>query len=721
MRRNLLQGFAGLLISLAILAGASFVPGGVEAVTDPPELSAWLRNTTGTTGYNNISADVQQVRYSDNYVYINSTGIPSYSIGPWPGNPNTASNQNYVFKIPRRPAENTGAKTSTPLGSIGVWKNGVVMFNALDAMSYQNQNIWHQNAVVVEGPSFDSCLGHPQQTGGYHHHQNPRCLYTASAAQHSPLLGYAFDGFPIYGSYGYSNTDGSGVVKRMASSYRLRNITQRRTLANGTTLSASQYGPAVSTQYPLGYYVEDYEFVSGLGDLDQYNGRFSVTPEYPNGTYAYFVTINADGSSAYPYVIGPNYYGVVATENITSQGRVSITESVTTYNPQATPTPTPGSATVGLSTSTYTFNEGDNSGAITITVNRSGDTSGTVTVDYSTSDASGSAPCQTNNTGFASERCDYSTSAGTLRFASGETTKSITVPVINDSYIEANETFSATLRNPQGATLGTSTATVTISDNDTQTATQNPIYDQAFFIRQQYVDFLGRVAEDSGFQFWMNRMTNCPAGEICDRTDTSQRFFQSDEFQERGFYVYRLYDAMLGRLPLYTEFVPDVARLNGSQTVDEQRLSKDAYLLDFINRQEFRNLYGQYITADGAQAVDAEGFVNALCQRAGITPQNKQTLIGNLQSGAKDPSHTLEDLILTPEMSEVGTLYYDRGFIAMQYFGYLRRDPDTGGFNFWVGQLIGQNAPHKQDYRFMVGGFLQSDEYHFRFALIGAP
>jgi hypothetical protein len=72
-------------------------------------------------------------------------------------------------------------------------------------------------------------------------------------------------------------------------------------------------------------------------------------------------------------------------------------------------------------------------------------------------------------------------------------------------------------------------------------------------------------------------------------------------------------------------------------------------------------------------------------------------------------------------MSDVGTKFYDRGFITMQYFGYLRRDPDSGGFNFWVGQLIGDNAPHRQDYCFMVGGFLQSDEYRFRFALISAP
>src|SRR5438132_241791 len=148
-----------ILIAL-MMASASLWPNRVHALSDSPELYSWQLNTTNAVGYKNLSADVQQVRYSDNYVYVNSTGIPSYSIGPWPGNPNTASNQNYVFKIPRHPAQNTGTKTSTPLGNIGVWKNGVPMFNALDAMSYQNQNIWHQNAIYVEAVSFDSCLGH---------------------------------------------------------------------------------------------------------------------------------------------------------------------------------------------------------------------------------------------------------------------------------------------------------------------------------------------------------------------------------------------------------------------------------------------------------------------------------------------------------------------------------------------------------------------------------
>src|SRR5204862_109367 len=125
-------------------------------------------------------------------------------------------------------------KTSTPLGTIAVWINGLSAFNALDAMSYNNQNVWHQNAVVVEAPSFDACLGHPAPGGVYHHHQNPRCLYTADSTSHSPLLGFAFDGFPIYGPYGFANPDGSGGIARMRSSYRLRTIAQRTSLPDGT-------------------------------------------------------------------------------------------------------------------------------------------------------------------------------------------------------------------------------------------------------------------------------------------------------------------------------------------------------------------------------------------------------------------------------------------------------------------------------------------------------
>ena len=301
--------------------------------SNDPQLSSWLLNTTGLTGYNGLPANVQKVQYSQDYVYISSSGIPAYSIGPWPGDPNKAAEQDFVFKIPRHPSEETSAKLSTPLGPIGVLINGVVIFNSKDANSYNNQGVWHRNAVIVEATSFDSCLGHPQMNGIYHHHQNPVCLYKDDSTKHSPLIGYAFDGYPIYGKYGYVNPDGTGGIKRMVSSYQLRNITKRTTLPDGTKLSSNEYGPDVSTQYPLGYFIEDYEYVDSSGDLDQYNGRYTVTPDYPDGIYAYFVTTNSDGSSAYPYIIGPQYYGTVARENIQTKGHVSINESVTNYDP----------------------------------------------------------------------------------------------------------------------------------------------------------------------------------------------------------------------------------------------------------------------------------------------------------------------------------------------------------------------------------------------------
>jgi hypothetical protein len=303
------------------------------ALAQGPTVTSWLLNTTGLTGYNGLPANVQQVQYSTNNVYVSCSDIPAYTIGPWAANPNTATNQAFVFKITRNPVQNTGTPTATGLGHIGVWINGVTIYNPKDAMSYNNQNVWYQNAVVVEAPSFDNCKGHPAGNGEYHHHQNPSCLYTANSSAHSPLLGYAFDGFPIYGPYAYQNTNGTGGIVRMTSSYSLRNITQRTTLPDGTQLSASQYGPNVSTQYPLGYYIEDYEYITGSGTLDEHNGRFSVTPEYPQGTYAYFVTIDASGNSVYPYAVGPTYYGTVQSGNTgPGGGHNTVNETVITYN-----------------------------------------------------------------------------------------------------------------------------------------------------------------------------------------------------------------------------------------------------------------------------------------------------------------------------------------------------------------------------------------------------
>lgn len=290
-----------------------------------PEVTSWKINTTNKTGYAGILTNVQQVQYSTDNVYISATCIPDYTIGPWTANPNTPVNKNFVFKITRKPVQNTGTLINTPLGHVGVWSNGVSIFNSKDGMSYNNARIWNRDALFFEGVSFDDCLGHPAPGGEYHHHVNPTCLYVdKDSMNHSPIIGYAFDGFPIYGAYGFTNSDGTGAIKRMKSSFMMN---------TGTTRTN---GPAVDATYPLGAFIEDRTFVSGSGDLDIHNGRFCVTPDYPNGIYAYFVTINENLYPVYPYVIGPTYYGTVQTGNTgPNSGHNTITETVTTYTPSS--------------------------------------------------------------------------------------------------------------------------------------------------------------------------------------------------------------------------------------------------------------------------------------------------------------------------------------------------------------------------------------------------
>jgi uncharacterized protein (TIGR03437 family) len=200
--------------------------------------------------------------------------------------------------------------------------------------------IWRRNAYYGELLTFDSCVGHQPGNGMYHYHANPLCLRAqlndnletvrtsrngatyrelSSGWHHSPILGWALDGYPIYGPYGYSNPiDPASPIKRMKSGFTLRNITQRTTLPAWSmhnhpnisqTLTATQYGPDVSATFSLGRYVEDFDWVSGTGDLDQYNGRFTITPEFPAGTYAYFITIDDSGTPAFPYIVAGQYYG----------------------------------------------------------------------------------------------------------------------------------------------------------------------------------------------------------------------------------------------------------------------------------------------------------------------------------------------------------------------------------------------------------------------------
>ena len=338
-----------------------------------PIILKWLQNTTNIKGRHyvkgnstaiedNVLANVQSVKYSANSVYVATNGIPSYVTGPFQdGNPSLATSQNAIFKLPLNPVKNNGTPTSTTGGNIGLFINGVALFDYRDGVSWSfasnalkggpsggmGDNVWNRDAVVAERVGFDCSKGHPAM-GNYHHHQNPSAfkldlkviydvcnlydadgLYVIDPNKHSPLIGFAYDGFPIYGAFGFKNVDGTGGIARIKSSYKLRNITTRTVYANGTDVTD---GPPVSTTYPLGLFREDYEYVAPTAAqpdyLDEHNGRFCITPEYPAGTYAYFCTVDENHNSAYPYAVGPTFYGVRNAAKV-----ATISESVTTYNP----------------------------------------------------------------------------------------------------------------------------------------------------------------------------------------------------------------------------------------------------------------------------------------------------------------------------------------------------------------------------------------------------
>ena len=323
-----------------------------------PVITDWLQNNTVLGTYyvsgnslaisNNVLINCQSVQYNTTDVYVSTKGIPAYPTGPFlDGNPSLASDQNAIFKFPLAPVENTGTKTATTGGNIGVFINGVALFDYRDGVAWNNTTSalcggpgnppcpggpmatqdWNRDAIPAEKGGFDCSKGHPAM-GNYHHHQNPSAfkldkvvisticnlydadgLYTIDSSSHSPLIGFAYDGFPIYGAYGFTDTNGTGTIVRIKSGYQLNTATTRTN------------GPAVNTTYFNGYFREDYQFIAHPTDLtylDEHNGRWCKTPEYPNGTYAYFATVDAKHNSAYPYVVGPTFYGVYANTKVTS-------------------------------------------------------------------------------------------------------------------------------------------------------------------------------------------------------------------------------------------------------------------------------------------------------------------------------------------------------------------------------------------------------------------
>lgn len=373
--------------------------------------------------------------------------------------------------------------------------------------------------------------------------------------------------------------------------------------------------------------------------------------------------------------------------------------------------------------STFSFNEpiysvNENSLTATVTVTRGGGASALVSgalVNYRTVDNPAAVRCDAvGATAYA--RCDYATGVDTLYFPAGETQQTFSVSIINDAHVENTESFTLELFNPIGAILGAqSTATLNITDNDAP-GQANPVDDSRVFVRMQYLDFLSREPESAGFQAWLGVLNNCSDvsnNPECDRVKVSSSFFLSTEFQLKGFYVYRFYTLSLRRVPTYAEIIPDMKSVSGS-TSAEVFAKRAAFADSWVQRQAFKSVYDSKTNTD---------FVNMLMDNRGLSQitapdpaspdgaakiaLTRADLINRLNSGTFTRAQVVRAIV---ESDEVFAAEFNPAFVAMQYFGYLRRDPDPD-YHKWLRYL----NDHPNDFRTMVNGFMNSVEYRLRF------
>ena len=392
----------------------------------------------------------------------------------------------------------------------------------------------------------------------------------------------------------------------------------------------------------------------------------------------------------------------------------------------------PVNATIATAQGTGTINDDDesgfvqfdaatatvaeNAGSVSLTVTRTGDTSGVTTVNFETSD------------GTATQKNDYTFGFGTIQFGPGETSKTIKVLLVDDVFVEGPENFKVTLSNTSGNFVvgSQNQITVTITDNDSMAPTTNPIDDTTFFVRQHYLDFLGREADAPGLAFWTGQINSCGANLSCiaaKRVDVSASFFLSIEFQETGGYALRVQRAAFGRQsndPVtrypYLQFMRDTRTIGqgvivgqaGFDTLLEQ--NKQAYAQQIVLTNEFTIRF---------PPAPAAVYVDALFASAGVTPTPAERTAAINAFGAGGTIGRVAALRSVTDSTSVRTAESRISFVLAEYYGYLRRNPtdapdfSDAGYQFWLNKLNLFNGNYLDAE--MVKAFITSIEYRQRF------
>jgi len=293
--------------------------------------------------------------------------------------------------------------------------------------------------------------------------------------------------------------------------------------------------------------------------------------------------------------------------------------------------------------------------------------------------------------------------------------------------------LSVVLSNPVGATLGQqSTASVVIADDLPESLT-DPIDDAQSFVHMHYHDFLNREPDPAGLAFWTNEITSCGGNAQCidvKRVNVSAAFFLSIEFQETGYLVYRTYKAAYGNLPgalipiKLEELLPDTQEIGHGVQVNQQgwqqqlENNKEAFMLELVQRPRFAQT--------NPTSLSPSAFVDQLFAHAGVVPTTfeRDLAIAEFDGNSSDTTDMTGRARALRDVAENGTLTqqeFNRAFVLMQYFGYLRRNPNDApeaglnfdGFNFWLNKLNQFNGNYADAE--MVKAFIASGEYRHRF------